>query len=280
MKPRTFPLSFAKLALVSALLSTVSVLTAAPVVTWGPSPSYVGGFTNATGLSGGVVAFSDTVARNPGSPYPNGQPSGTYYGGAVSQNSGGISLWRVGNGASGADDFLNYGSILAPGESATSVFLWTQSTFLNGLNTGNVTLASANAFSASLAVAGGSAMAGSAFRWLIEVGGDYYLSSASGLTTTRTTYSLSDPSTVSWFSYDPSSSLSAIGAEWATPDFSNLTGVGVWMQSVNSSPSATITGEGRLFAFEAAAVPEPATAALLGGGLLLLGLHRRNRTGR
>lgn len=267
------------MSLALTLLSAFGSLTAAPIVTWGPSPNYVGSFTNASGLSGGVVSFSDTTVRNPASPYPNGQPSGTYYGGAVSQNSGGISLWRVGNGTSGTDDFLNYGSVLTTGQSATSVFLWTQPTFLNSLNSGNITLASANAFSASLNVAGGSSMAGSNFRWLIQVGGNYYLSSAAGLTTTRTTYSLSDPSSVSWFSYDPFSSLTTVGAVWTTPDFSNLTGVGVWMQSINSGASS-ITGEGRLYAFEAAAVPEPTTVALLGAGILLIGLRRRNWKGR
>lgn len=275
MKPQFIP-SVLSLLVVAVFVSAPS-LSAVPIVTWGPSPDYVGSFTNATGLSGGVVPFSATAVRNPGSPYPNGQPSGTYYGGAQSQNGGGISLWRVGNGSSGSDDFLNFASELDSGESATAAFLWTQPSFLNGLDTGNISLASSNAFSASLNVTGGASMVGAA-RWLIQVNGNYYLSSAFSLGTARTTYSLGNVSTTQWFAYDPATSLTTVGDLWASPEFSSLSAVGVWMQTMNNGASTVAIGEGRLYSFEAYAVPEPGTWTCLGLALLAL-VMRRNRKG-
>ena len=69
-------------------------------VSWGPSNAYVNSHTNSQGLANGEVAFSDTVAINPVAPYPNGQPSGTYYGGSASTSTSGITYWRILNNIS------------------------------------------------------------------------------------------------------------------------------------------------------------------------------------
>lgn len=272
-----FP-SIKKLLTLTFALSCAHAAWAAPIVTWGPSSAYVGGNTNAAGLSAGVVPFSDTVARNPGPTYPNGQPSGTYYGGASAQNVGGITVWRVLNGASPVLDALNFGATLNNSETATGVFLWKQADFLNGLNTGNITLDSSNAFSASLNVSG-SSTTGTA-RWLVQSAGSYYLSASFALTTTATSYSRGNPTSTQWYNYDPVTSMTTVGSEWPIPTFSNITAVGVWIESKYVGGTSA-TSEGRIYDFTAAAIPEPGTMGLLAlGGIFVSFMVRRRRVSK
>lgn len=249
--------------LASAFLFPQSATAAADtIVSWGLSPNYVGGHTNGVGLASGAVTFSDTVARSPGLPYPNGEASGLFYGGAISTNASGITVWRISNGASGANDSITFAGPLSAGEQSTALYLWKKDDFLASYD---IRAANITSFSATLQHTGsGSLMTGSA-RWVVQVGGAYYVSAAFATTTASTQYTLSDPSSVSWFSLNPSVSLSAIGAQWDSPDFSNVSGVGLWYQLSASGTVATAAGS--ISQFEVTAIPEPSSAALLLGGL-------------
>lgn len=281
---KTLPL---KKMIAGALLASSSLLilplaAANVAVSWGPSPNYVGGHTNGAGLAGGLVPFSDTVARNPGAPYPNGQSSGTYYGGAISDNAGGITVWRISNGASGGNDAISFGSPLngtpATPERATALYVWKKEDFLSGFNTRTTTITS---LTATLQHTGsGSLLTGNA-RWVVVVDGSYYVSDAFATTTSQAQYTLSALDSVGWFNLIPSTSLSTIGTQWATPDFSNVTGVGLWYQLTGVGSIATAAGSIYQFEAGAIAIPEPAHVALVAGalasGLMLFARRKKQR---
>lgn len=253
----------------SLLFSHAAVLADDAVVAWGPSPNYVTGHTNAIGLSDGAVSFSDTSARNPTGIYPGEQPSGTFYGGAVSTNPGGITYWRISNGATGANDTITFCAQLASGETATAIHLWNKTDFLAGHNGAQPVKVSS--FSATLNHTGAntSTMSGIA-RWVVRVGNSYYVSDTFATSNVSfSQYSLSDPSSVSWFSLTPSVSLTAIGAQWTSPDFSNVTSVGIWQQLSAKGSVSVAAGNIAAFTVTAAApVPESASVALLAGVLV------------
>ncbi|RRJ95580.1 PEP-CTERM sorting domain-containing protein [Opitutaceae bacterium TAV4] len=258
------------LAAISHFAPTTARAASDTIVAWGPSKDYVGGHTNGVGLSNGVVAFSDTVARNPGNPYPGGQPSGTYYGGAASTNASGITVWRILNGGEG-NDAINFAGPLVSGETLTALFLWGKNDFLGGYNA-DAKNARLTAFNATINHAGsGTLLNTSVARWVVQVSpGTYYVSDAFTTTTIVTTYSLSNPESVNWFKLEPGTSLTAIGAKWAEPDFSNVTAVGLWWQL--KALGTVAAAEGRITAFSATAtstIPEPSSYALLATGLIV-----------
>lgn len=89
-------------------------------------------------------------------------------------------------------------------------------------------------------------------------------------------FELADPTAVAWNSFDPTDSLSAIGAA-AVPDFTSVTGIGVWFENergaVQTSGMIFQVGEIQL-----TAIPEPsAYAAFIGVLALGLVLYRRPR---
>lgn len=248
--------------LASAFLFVQSATAADTIVSWGPSPGYVGGHTNTVGLVSGAVSFSDTIARSPGAPYPNGESSGTFYGGAISTNASGITIWRITNGATSTNDSITFGGPMAASETLTSLYVWKKADFLAGYHTqaSNIT-----SFGTTLQHTGsGSLLAGSA-RWVVQVEGAYYVSAAFSTTTTATQYTLSDLSSVSWFSINPSVSLTTIGAQWNSPDFSDVSSVGLWWQL--SATGSVATAAGNISEFNVTAIPEPSSVALLAGGL-------------
>lgn len=236
-------------------------------VSWGPSDAYVNSHTNAQGLVDGEVAFSDTVAINPVAPYPNSQPSGTYYGGSVSTSTSGITYWRVLNNISGNNnnDALSFASDLTSGNNATTIYLWNKTDFLNGFNTGSTQVTGMSAYAyhtgASAATLSGSV------RWVVKVGDDYYVSEAYATTTTLDHYEITDMASVDWFSLTPSTSMTAIGAQWMAPDFSNVEAVGIWQQILASG--TVNAAQGLIGGFDVTAIPEPEQGALYFAGVIL-----------
>lgn len=259
------------------------------IVQWGPGASIVTGTPNGVGLTDGAVAFSDTFARSPASG-TNGYNGGTFYGGAESTYTGdtsqsraaGLGWWRILNGSSGANDAIDFGSYTRSGDTVTAAYVWKKEDFLNGFSSSaSVSLTSV---SATLYNTAPTAVSGTA-RWLVSVNGQYYVSESFGITGTATTYSLSDLSSVSWYSYSPGTSLISIGAQWTSPDFSDVSAAGVWMNLENTSASTATSTFGRIEAFSATAtaIPESSASSVIfasfGALIAMIGAcFRRNRT--
>ncbi len=236
------------------------------IVTWGPSSGYVPSHTNASGLVDGEVAFTDSVPINPPLPYPNGEPSGTFYGGIVSENSGGVTIWRIANNLSsngGTDAISAAGSLLA-GESLTMLYLWNKADFQNGYDVVDAEVTSmAGTFYHT--GAGASTLSGE-IRWLVKVDGSYYVSDGLTTATTPQDYELNDMGSVDWYNINPAVSISTIGAQWGSPDFTNVEGVGIWHQ-LNASGSVG-AAQGLVVSLDATAIPEPASFSLVFAGFL------------
>ncbi|AHF94120.1 hypothetical protein OPIT5_05995 [Opitutaceae bacterium TAV5] len=275
----------------SGLMLAVAPAThAQAIVQWGPDTNIVTGNPNGVGLANGVVIFSDTVARSPASG-TNGYNGGTFYGGAESTYTGdtttdpvratGLGWWRILNGSSGANDAIDFGSYTRSGDTVTAAYIWKKEDFLNGFSSSasvSLTSVSATLYNTSPGIITGTA------RWLVNVNGQYYVSEGFGLTGAATTYSLNDLSSVSWYSYAPGTSLTAIGAQWVSPDFSDVSAVGLWMHLENTHATTASSAFGRIESFSATAtaIPESSASSMVFAGLALVATIaaclRRNRT--
>lgn len=266
------------------LLSQASSFASDSIVAW-ENRDYVSAWTNLSGLVGGTVTFSDTETRSPGSPYPNGKTSGTFYGGASSTSVSGVTEWRIGNNLQVGEvqrDFLNFRSAeTLSGDKLTAIYLWKKTDFLNGFDASSNT--NTLSFKANVYTAGTSFLSGSA-RWLVQASdGNYYVSAAFNTTASPVTRTLDDPFSVTWYSIDPLNSLSTIGSVWTTPTFTNISAVGLWFEVTNTRPSGYATAEameGRIVSFHvsATAIPEPASAVLI-IGILFVALAAIKRIG-
>jgi hypothetical protein len=103
------------------------------------------------------------------------------------------------------------------------------------------------------------------------------LPSSANATGTYATIQSGTTSALSWFNYDPATSLTTIGSA-ATPDLNNITAVGYQLSILNTAGIADQQRLIRIESLNVTAVPEPSTWALLGVSLLALGLLRRNRS--
>ncbi|MGE9291262.1 MAG: hypothetical protein ACQKBT_09745 [Puniceicoccales bacterium] len=247
------------LAIFTVTIATAATASAQEIVDWDAGDGYVSGWVNGTGLSGGTVPFSDTIARSPSSDYTGG----TYYGGAIGDGTNGIQWWRVGTAN------MNFGGYTQEnGDAMTAIYVWNQADFLNGYDTGETTISS---FSADLYTSGSSQSQGYA-RWLIEVDSAYYVSDSFDVAfSTSTEYSLNDLSSVDWYSIDPTTSMTAVGSVWADEDFSNVTAVGLWYQVVDERTSVTgsVSGFGNIESFSVTAIPEPSTSSAIIASIIL-----------
>lgn len=257
-----------------ASFTAVTAASAQEAVHWDATDGYVAAWRNGTGLSAGSVGFSDTIARSPDTETTD-YTGGTYYGGAISDGTNGIQWFRVGT------SYMDFGGYTQEnGDALTAIYIWDQSDFLNGYDTGSVSITS---LSAELSSAGSSQSQGYV-RWLIEVGDTYYVSDSFEVAySTVTSYSLDDLLSVSWYSITPSTSMTTIsGTAWGAEDFSSVTAVGLWYQVVDerTSLSGDQSAFGRITSFSATAIPEPSAYAMSFSGLALLATLAVRRTRR
>lgn len=144
------------------------------------------------------------------------------------------------------------------------IVLWTQDLFLNGGNSGSVTLAGMG-----VKTGDNTAAITTTARFVIRLGSNYYISQ----TFAEGAQSFSDASRLTWYNYDISS-YSTIGSEAAVTDFSNLTAAGVYIDDDAAS------SQSKLFDFYMEGItvaPAPATIGMLGLGFLITLLIRRTR---
>lgn len=286
-------LRFASFTLGAALLAAPSLFAQTTLVSWGPSASLMdtgAGNTPRTNDATGVLNFNlidpiSPLAFNPG----NGRTySGApYYGGIVTANAAGLNGGvNIRNAAlAGGIDAQVFGraSGTTVGYTATGVFLWKQEDFLAGSDgvTDNVTITSLS-YDGLLLAGTGTNLEG---RFVLQQGSSYIISDSLGLATFSQVRSLTNLSSVSWYSYTPAGAsigTAAIGASaLSSPSFSGVTAAGLYLTAQSTSTADVFTVAFSQFTASGtiSTIPEPSAAAhLVGFGVMaLVALRRRKR---
>ncbi len=240
---------------------------------------YVTASVNLQGYSGGSIPFSMDSQRNPAhnaNYYPRDANTGlntNFYGGTVvDPATHNLATYRV---VQGTPDYIgcDAGSAnMGEGTNTTSVWLWKkddyQVTGFNVVVTSIVLYCQAN-YGARNNVR---------TRMVVRQGDTYFISENS--TEDVSVFGSSALATLTWYSYNPDTSISAIGGV-AAPEFiavggmSNVTAVGSWQQATRTGATAGGCGT-RLNGINALGyvVPEPGAAL----GLLLAGLALARRS--
>jgi len=232
-----------------------------------------------------VIAFNTTTPM-----FTSGQlpvQSGTFYGGK-NNTFYGTNATLVGaqnqifdgGGLGGVDRYV-LGSAANPGASflqtAALVALWNNTDFLNSGATNQVNITSNTAFSVQLG-----AQAPLTARWLVQIGGIYYVSNENFTTNTTLVGQVINSTGITTTTWAPinltanGGNLTATPGTYASLTLDNIQSVGVYASySANSTQNVRWTLEG--FSVDALVVPEPSTYAMLLGGIITLLLFRRRR---
>ena len=194
------------------------------------------------------IIFSTTIPHNPDRvKYPeyDGKSSPVFYSGAEADQLVGeptqFNQYRVDDKYDEITVVMRVNGFGA-GEKAAIVHLWQKADFLNGLDAAeSLTLSATDAFSATLR--NYTTVPTLYVRWVIREGDSYYISAAEkGINTKRyKTLTLVDPAAVTWYNYDPASTVLGIGSA-ATPTFANITALGIYTVFENNDDSQAVLG--------------------------------------
>ncbi len=258
------------LAVIAAL--PLASLNAAVLVQWGETGV---GNQGATDIVTGNVnyavrtnTFTAGAADNPtvdANYYPNATGRSPIFAAAASLN---IANGLIGQAASG--DRLTYYQTIATGLTFRSMTMWSSTNFLSsptGMTFDSVTM-NIGARDVTNINAGA--------RVIVQQGASYYVTDAQsfvGGTPQTLAFNLT---TATWFNFTPFvSGVEVIGSS-ATVSLTDIEGIGFYATVENGALVNTATGSQASY-FQATAVPEPATWALLAGSLTCLVVLRRRR---
>ncbi len=288
-------------AIAAAIPLLPSTAEAATVLQYGPSSDYVidnssferVGSPTGSGPYTVQVDFDETTPLSPS----GGYTGPTFYGGySFSSDSYSLSFDRQGfinNYAKANGDDLIYFNLLGPSGNTSfysstmhfaSVFVFKQDSFNAPFQSGNVTV---NGFSISVFKHANGATT-TQFkpegRWLVEIGGTYYLSNQTFINTVNESYSTfelsgDDLQSTLWAAYDPSAGIffDASNADFQSLNLNGVTSVGFYIDETSfQTTSGTVGMRLGIGAFSATAIPEPGSLTFLGVGIpLLLGYFLR-----
>ncbi len=285
----------------AAWLASAVPAPAALIVDLQASTSWVGGTTNsgrtASDTTGDYDGGGTSNDRRNVIPFDTSTPmfttnefnvqSSIFYGGKNNTffNSGasiGTDNRLVNGGGLGGVDRYLLGSANNPGYGVTQfnalVALWKKENFLNGGDAAQVNIASNNAFRAQI-----SAQIPLTGRWLVQIGGTYYVSEESFVTDTDlvgNVFNSTGVSTSQWASIDLAASggdLTALPGSFGALSLNNIQSVGVYASFFGAPSSGTINPRWSLEAFsvDAVVIPEPSALALAAIGLGAMLLVRR-----
>ncbi len=259
------------LALIAAL--PLASLNAAVLVQWGATgtpPSTQGATDIVTANQNYVSAsttYNGTVANNPivGANYYTVATGRSPF---FSTGSSGTPTGLVESAASG-DRLVQYQSV-GTGLTFRSMTVWTAANFLT-IPTG-LTL---EAVSMNIVTRGGANIINAGVRVVVQQGANFYISAAQSFNNTFATKTFS-LATETWYNFTPfASGVETIGSV-ATFSLADIEGVGFYTTAENSNIAATNTGS-QISYFQATAVPEPGTWALLAVAGTLFMVTRRRR---
>ncbi len=261
------------------LLVACPALQAERLVDW--SGNYVSAlqqYSNPNSSDGkSVTRYGGFSGGNPLLLSPSAGYSGTsarFYG-EVARTAGSGTFTNV-NGNSPQAIVLNNSStdqlqFRLDGSTMSALFLWKQEDFLNGFNTGSLDLVEGSTIALNMVTNVGTTNG----RAVVRVNNSYYISSTV-VSSGATGLISADLTTLSWFNYDPASSLNTVGSSFSLVSgglISNVKEVGFYFSLTGIQNAIRLDS----VKFDAIVVPESSTYALLAGGLGLSFLHRRKR---
>lgn len=237
-----------------------------------------------------IRPYSASTTFSPASPYPNSIDTNTYsavfYGGyesLVLDSASGTALGsagvRTGTAASGPEGSIIRTTASRPIGSNyvfTAMVLFQKADFLNGFDTGSLTLDSISMTLVAPSVTTGT-LSNMRGRWLLMNGSTIYMSQDT-FSMDAGVRGISDFSTSLWAVYTPSTAggtvLNFQPSSFSAIDFDNVQGVGFYSETWDGTDQI-IAGTGNTNAafnisdFAVNAVPEPSSVALtMVGGLL------------
>ena len=233
-------------------------LCALPMVEWGQPGGETSIVSSTQAIPGGRgPAFDPTQPRNPAvgaSYYPSPSGRSPIFHAAYAWSVGNNPTVQVENGADALNHSLGgYGN----GESTlTALYFWDQAgagahPFLNGMATGNVALDPMGSF--RVEVSANNNINDQTVRFVIRRGNGYFISDAVSTVTgsSYSTIALPNPTAANWNRYEPTTDITVIGVPDVPPDFENITGVGVWVRSVDDNATSSNTNQFRIRHFAA-----------------------------
>jgi hypothetical protein len=276
-----------KLLAAVAVVSAANLNAATMLMDWG-STTYVtsaASFSNPAPTDSGltrVYPYSSATAVSPSSGYTGP----TFYAAIqYSQASGTLSniTRQIANDNTNGDYIsLTTASPTNVSNTLNALIFFKKSDFQNGMSTPTVTLDSTSAFNITRGNGGFTANTKSVRAAVLD-GTQWYLSSASvDPTANNTTYTiLADASAGMWGTYDPTTTpMGTIPSSFTTPgsSFTNIQAVGFFVDATRTSTGANSNIFASFSGFEASAIPEPATWALLAAvGTFFMVTRRRRR---
>ncbi|HOX39155.1 MAG TPA: PEP-CTERM sorting domain-containing protein [Candidatus Brocadiia bacterium] len=224
--------------------------------------------------------YNRTSTYSPGSNYSG--TSGVFSGGAsVGQldvaTSAGLSTARIWQAGVPGDSIEFQRGATTVASQIHAVVLWDQDNFLGVGPSSHLSIDATSSFSISITSVLGSDWQG---RWLVEEGGQLYLSETTFNPGANGTYDLTfgDTNDGNWAAYNPSGlalNFDQSGATYSARNFSDITAVGFYVERDSFATNASRT---RVTNFSATLqTPEPGSLALLGLGAAILALRRRKK---
>lgn len=259
-------------------LTTASALQAAVILSWQADPTIVGGHTSMSPDNSNQLDLSSGY-NSPASYYPNSTGhTPNFYGAAFADMDGAIESlsWRMLNDYGGGNDSIGMSKDtrgITTSANLYEIIFWTKDEFLAGGDTAaNVSLDGM-----SINTGDNGSTINTNAHFVIRLDSNYYVSDQFG----DSTQSFEDPTTITWYEYDPLtdfSDTSGAAASLATSDFDNLTGAGFFINA--SEPDASGSQYNNVYInnmqVDATVVPEPSSFALaFVAGLGVFWLRRR-----